>query len=251
MKIIQKIISLTLSSLLVLGQPFAYALPSGEQVQSGSASFDRSVANNLNITTSDKVIVNYNSFNIAQPETVRFIQPSSSSIALNRVVGGDPSSILGSLQSNGQVMLINPNGIIFGPNSSVDTGSFLASTLDISNSDFLSGKYNFAQKGGYDPSYIINQGHINASTVNGYVLLAAPLVVNEGTVNATTGSVNIAGTDQGTMSFDGRGLVNFAIPQVMGHRPGTVTVPTSAVSDIVKQVVNTKALVEAGGIVEE
>ncbi|MCK5306963.1 MAG: filamentous hemagglutinin N-terminal domain-containing protein, partial [Candidatus Omnitrophica bacterium] len=138
--IIRRISALLILTGLILNAGYALALPEGEEVVSGSAEFSRPDDNTVNITTSDKAIINYETFNIAQPETVRFIQPSSSSSALNRVVGINPSEIFGSIQSNGKIFLVNPNGIFFGPSSRVDTGSFLASTLDIKNEDFQNNK---------------------------------------------------------------------------------------------------------------
>ena len=106
-------LALSLSSL-----PLVYSLPEGENVLSGSATFDRGTPSTLNISTSsDRLIVDYNGFSIAQNEAVHFNQPSSSSIALNRVVGQDPSSILGTLTANGRIFIVNPNGVIFGAGS--------------------------------------------------------------------------------------------------------------------------------------
>ena len=149
MKLLKKI-NFFVSSALVLLTAVSpvYCLPQDEQVVSGSAQFDRSTANTLNVNTpSDKLIVNYSGFDIAQAETVNFNQPSSSSVALNRVTGGNPSAIFGALRANGQIFVVNPNGIMFGPNSRVDVAGLVASTLDISNEDFLSGKYNFFKNG--------------------------------------------------------------------------------------------------------
>ena len=111
---ISRAIRIMIVCFFVLAQSRAYALPIGEVVASGSATFDRSISDQLHINQStDRLITNYTSFSIASPELVQFHQPDSSSVALNRVVGGTPSSIFGSLQANGQVFLINPNGIIF------------------------------------------------------------------------------------------------------------------------------------------
>ena len=114
-KLLQKTLSVIISILLVFGPaPKAFSLPQGQTVVRGSATFTEQ-DNTLNINqATPRAIINYNSFNIDAKETVNFIQPSSSSIALNRVVGLDPSAILGSLNANGQVFLINPNGILFG-----------------------------------------------------------------------------------------------------------------------------------------
>jgi len=250
MKALKKIFSLILTLLFLAGLPFnAYALPQGEQVVSGDASFQQTDANTLAITTSDKTIINYNTFNIAQAETVRFIQPSSSSVVLNRVVGVDPSQLYGSLLANGQVFLVNPNGIFFGPNSMVDSGSFVASTLDISNQDFLSGNYRFALGEGASPSYIVNKGSIKVSP-EGFVVLASPLVSNEGVISANVGQVVIGGTSKAVINLDGENLINFVIPHMEGE-PGNVLIPREHVTDLIKSVVNTPQLVEAGAVVEE
>ena len=104
------------------------ANPQGEQVVAGSADFSRS-GSTLQITTSDKVIINWGDFSIGSGEITRFLQPSSTSSALNRVISGNPSSILGSLQANGQIYLINPNGILVGGGARINCASFIASTL--------------------------------------------------------------------------------------------------------------------------
>ena len=164
-----------------------YCLPQGENVVHGKASFDRSQSNTLNINVStDKLITNWDSFSIAQPEAVHFYQPSSSSVALNRVVGSDPSSILGTLTATGKIFLINPNGILFGKGCRVDTAGMIASTLDISNDDFLAGKYTFYGKGGS----VVNQGYIRAP--GGYVALLGSTLENTGVIEAELGSVALA-----------------------------------------------------------
>ena len=111
----------------------------------------------VNQSTSSAVI-NWNTFNIRANESVRFNQPSASSVALNRVTGGlGPSEIMGSLTANGRVFIINRDGILFGPGSVVNTAGFLATTNDIKNADFMAGRYNFNIPGRPDAS-IVNQG---------------------------------------------------------------------------------------------
>ncbi|NJK92850.1 MAG: filamentous hemagglutinin N-terminal domain-containing protein [Blastochloris sp.] len=97
------------------------ANPSGEQVVAGSAQFERSV-DRLNITTSEQVIINWQDFSIGSNETTQFIQPGSSSLAVNRVVTGNPSAIYGTLSGNGRIVVLNPNGIMVGAGGVVDTG---------------------------------------------------------------------------------------------------------------------------------
>src|SRR6056300_462755 len=118
-------------------------LPQGETVVSGTASIAKNV-NNLTITqTSEKLVTNWQSFNIGQNHAVNFIQPSTKSIALNRVTGSGVSLIQGALNSNGQVFLINPEGIIFSKNAQVNVGGLVASTQDISNDNFLNNHLSF------------------------------------------------------------------------------------------------------------
>ena len=128
--------------------PTAWALPVGGAVSAGSASI-APTPGKLTITqTSQNVSINWQSFNIGQTEAVQFVQPNSSSIALNRVMSSDPSSILGSLTANGQVFLVNPNGILFGRGANVNVGALVASTRNIADGDFMAGNYKFAGTGG-------------------------------------------------------------------------------------------------------
>ena len=178
----------------------AWALPEGENVTAGTAVFDRSQANTLTVNVStDRMIANYNSFSIAGAETVNFNQPSSSSIALNRVVGISPSSLMGRLTSNGGIFLVNPNGIVFGPSSVVDTAGLIASTLDISDNDFLNGNYNFFRNGG--SAYILNQGNIIIRN-GGYVGLLSQGIENQGIIQAELGTVVLASGEKMTLAMD-------------------------------------------------
>ena len=128
---------------MYLACSLAYALPEGHEVASGSAEFHLADPKSLQITVSDKAILNYRKFNIQEGERVNFVQPSADSTVLNRVSGNESSQILGSLSANGKVFLINPNGVFIGPSAMVNAGSFLVSTLDIRDEDFLNEKYDF------------------------------------------------------------------------------------------------------------
>jgi trimeric autotransporter adhesin len=167
------------------------ANPQGEQVVAGSANFERT-GSTLQITTSDKVIINWTDFSIGSGELTRFIQPSSSSSALNKVISGNPSSILGSLEANGNIYLINPNGILVGSGANINANSFIGSTLDIDDSQFLSGgDLNFS---GSSTAGIQNLGAIRG--IGGDVFLLAHQVENQGTIDAAAGTVGLgAGTD--------------------------------------------------------
>jgi large exoprotein involved in heme utilization and adhesion len=86
----------------------AYPAPQGGDVVGGSATIGRSGAATTVDQASEKAIINWQAFSIASGETVNFNQPGPSSIALNRVVGGNLSEIYGALRSNGRLILVNP-----------------------------------------------------------------------------------------------------------------------------------------------
>ena len=176
-----------------------YAGPTGGVVSAGSASIAGGVGTTTINQASQNVAINWQSFSIGQGESVRFVQPNSSSIALNRVLGSDPSSILGSLSANGKVFLLNPNGILFGQGAQVNVGGLVASTLNISDSDFMAGKYNFS---GASTASILNQGSINAD--GGYVALLGANVSNQGVISAKLGTVALAAGNAMTLDVAGR-----------------------------------------------
>lgn len=183
------------------------ALPTNGHVIAGSAS----IASSGNVLTvnqsSDKVIATWDTFNIGSGAQVNFLQPGASSVALNRVTGSDGSQILGHLNANGQVFLINPQGVLFGAGSMVDVGGLVASSLNISNSDFLAGKNVFAGPSG---GAVVNQGTISARD-GGSVALLGTQVRNEGTVVARLGSVVLGGGEKITLDFAGDGLINLEV----------------------------------------
>jgi len=165
-----------------------FALPAGQQVVNGQAAFNTQ-GNNLTITNSPNSIINWQGFSINNNEAVRFIQQYGSSAVLNRVTGQDPSQILGLLQSNGRVFLINPNGILFGQGARIDVNGLFASTLNISNQDFLAGRYNFTA--GAIAGSIQNQGTITTPE-GGKVYLIAPDIENSGIITSPKGDVLLA-----------------------------------------------------------
>ncbi|MEK9964556.1 MAG: filamentous hemagglutinin N-terminal domain-containing protein, partial [Betaproteobacteria bacterium] len=171
------------TSLIVVTESFAQVseveLPTGHQVQSGSVTIDVSDADMTVTQSSDKAIVNWNTFNIGERASVTFNQPSVTSAILNRVLGSDPSYIYGTLRSNGQVFFVNPSGVLFGPNARVDVGGLVASTLSIGDEDFLVGNYQFSGTGGR----ILNQG----SLTGGFIGLVSPDIENAGEISARVG----------------------------------------------------------------
>ena len=185
--------------------------PEGGVVAAGQASITKSsVTTTVVNQASQNVIVNWETFNVNTNETVNFNQPNNQSQALNRIFDQNPSQILGSINANGRVLLINPNGVFFNATASVDVGSLTASGLDISDSDFMNGKHHFINPNGAEGGLVVNKGLIQAST-GGSVTLIGGAVRNEGAIIATAGQVNLIAGKKVTMDFDGDGLIQFAI----------------------------------------
>ncbi len=196
---------------LLLGSGSAFGNPNDPTVVAGSAAFE-TVGSQLNVTNSNGAIIDWNSFSINQDEVTRFIQESASSAVLNRVTGGSISEILGDLQSNGRVFLINPNGLIVGENASIDTAGFIASTLDISNSDFISGNYEFNGEGGV----IDNRGLIHVSG-DGDIALIASSVENSGVLRSDNGDILLAAGESVSLSFEDLPNMSFEVQSPTGQ----------------------------------
>jgi fibronectin-binding autotransporter adhesin len=186
------------------------ALPSGGRITSGNGSIATSGSQMTVNQTTQQMIANWNTFNIGANAGVRFVQPNAAATVLNRISDQNPSQIMGSLSANGRVFLLNPSGIVFGPNSQVNVGGLVASTLNMLDADFLAGKYRFQNSG--TAGSILNQGSINAAP-GGVVALIAPRIVNEGTITAPGGSVALAAGNQVTLDFTGDGLINLAVDE--------------------------------------
>ena len=174
---------------------WAQALPTGLNIASGTADIESS-SGRMVIRNSPNAILNWQSFSIGQPNTVIFLQDNANSKVLNRVVGNDPSNILGSLSSNGQVWLVNPNGVMFGQNAQVNVGALVASTLGISNENFLAGRYAFGADG-VPGGLVQNYGNLNASgdnttSMRGHIWLIGGSVRNEPDGYAQTGQIVLA-----------------------------------------------------------
>lgn len=184
----------------------AYALPEGGQVAAGQAAITTAGSTMTIAQQTAQAIINWQNFGIGSGEAVHINQPNSQSMLLNRVVGSNPSEIFGQLTANGQVILVNPNGVFFRPGSSVDVGGLTASTLNIANEDFLKGQLRFA---GDSKNPVINAGTITAQ--NGYVNLLAKEVVNEGIIAAQTGSVNLAAGSGMSLDYNGDGKMTVAV----------------------------------------
>lgn len=247
-------ISLVVSSFLA-GTTLSFAAPSGGVVTSGDANISQAgKVTNISQST-QKASINWNKFDIASDETVNFKQPNSSSITLNRAVGNEKSIINGALNANGQVWIINSNGVLFGKGASINTSGLLATTKDISDADFQAGNYKFT---GNSKESVINLGTIDVIN-SGSVILAANEVRNEGTIKAIRGKIHLAGADEYTVNLNGNSLVNLTVNKgvldslvknsgTIISNGGEVYLTTNAVNELLKGVVNNTGVIEANSL---
>ena len=152
--------SLLLSHLSFI--PYVHAGPTGGNVVGGAGTINQSGLNTTINQSTSSMAINWDSYNLGATERVQYIQPDSSSLSLNRILSHNGSQIHGRIDANGQVILVNPNGVFFGPTSQINVGGLIASGLDISPSDFMNGDYIFNEVLGTDGA-VINSGLINAS----------------------------------------------------------------------------------------
>ncbi|MEI9991929.1 MAG: filamentous hemagglutinin N-terminal domain-containing protein [Rhizomicrobium sp.] len=234
----------------------ARAQPAGGSVALGSATITSNGANSTLIDQkTGKLVINWDSFNIAAGGTVQFKQPGASSIALNRILGADPSSIYGNLLANGQVWIVNGNGVMFGQGSRITVGGLIATTADIADGDFAAGNYNFS--GGTGAS-VVNQGTIRTGR-GGYAVLSGAGASNSGLISADTGTVVIGGASAFTIDFQGDGLLSYAVTTPGGRatsgptgasnsgtiKAGHVVMTARAAAGVADAVVNNTGMISA------
>ena len=213
MKNIKEIIALICCCNLIFSVPMTMAAPQGGKVVSGSAQIHHSGATTTINQNSNRAVINWNSFDIGKNETVRHNMPSANSAGLHRVVGGGGASqILGQLQSNGNVYLVNPAGVVIHKGARIDTNSFTATSRDISNDNFMKGNMVFDKPGRPDAK-IINQGTISVKE-NGLAALVAPTVRNDGVIAGKLAKVALASGDS-TWKLDMHGddLITFTVDE--------------------------------------
>jgi len=174
-------------ALLLVGAPcMAPAAPTGGVVASGVAAISQSGSPGQTTTTitqsSGQTSLNWQSFNISKGETVNFIQPSANAVAVNRIADVQGSQILGQLNANGQVWLINPNGLLFGKDAQVNVGALVASTLEMRDSGLSATTFS-----GGSSAQITNLGNIQAAP-GGYVALVGHQLDNQGIISTAQGT---------------------------------------------------------------
>lgn len=186
----------------------AGALPTGGQVTAGQAAIQTQGSTMDIVQASQRAAINWQSFNIGSAATVNFVQPNAQAITLNRVVGNERAVIDGALNANGQVWILSAKGVLFNRGAQVNTGGLLATTMNISDEDFMAGRSTFQRNG--STGSVINLGTINAAE-GGYVALLGQQVVNEGVITARLGTAVMAAGDQVSLNFNGSSLVGVTV----------------------------------------
>lgn len=195
-------------SVVLAAPPAANALPTGAQITAGAGAISQT-GNVMNIQQNTaRMITNWQRFDIGQNATVNFIQPNSSAVALNRVLSADPSQILGQLNANGVVVLLNPNGVLFGSSARVDVGGLIAAAMRMSDADFLAGKYQFGQP--TLPGKVENLGTL-ISREGGFVTLIGGSVNNAGQIVTPGGTSALVAGDKVTVNLGLTGLVSIDV----------------------------------------
>ncbi|TXI12773.1 MAG: filamentous hemagglutinin N-terminal domain-containing protein, partial [Polynucleobacter sp.] len=243
------------------------ALPSGGRVAMGQATINQT-GNTLNIVqSSQRAVINWNSFNVGSQAKVEFVQPNAQASTLNRVASVSATQIDGMLKSNGQVVISNAAGVVFGKSAQVDVGSMVATTMDINDKDFMEGKSTFKGNG---TGAVTNYGKIQTNDPKGFIALLAPEVSNEGYILAKGGVANVvalASGSQVTLDFRGDQLMtvkvdasaykslieNKRLVQVDG---GMVVIAANSAAQLMGSVIkntgriSTSSMVNNGGIIE-
>ncbi|MGO4854373.1 two-partner secretion domain-containing protein [Phaeovulum sp. W22_SRMD_FR3] len=239
----------------------AQALPEGATVAAGSASISTGAPGSMVITQgTDTAVINWNSFSIGSGGTVDIRQPDATAALLNRVTGDSTSTIYGSLTANGQVYLVNPNGIFIGPSGQVSTGGFVASTLDISDADFQAGRLRFGGTG--QSAAVVNQGTISTLR-GGYAALLGGSVDNAGVIRVPMGRVGLGAGEQVTLDLAGDGFLQVALPSESDDAATTALVRNSGTiianggqvelmaataRDAARQTINMSGVIEARSV---
>ncbi|WP_310568480.1 filamentous hemagglutinin N-terminal domain-containing protein, partial [Hydrogenophaga sp.] len=241
-------------SLLLFGLPgHAGALPTGGEIKSGTGSI-ASDGTRMNVSQeTNKMVVDWQTFSIGSGNQVHFQQPSASAAVLNRVLGSQVSVIRGAMTANGRVFLVNPAGVVFTAGSTVDVGSLVASTLQITDSDFLSGNYRFSGSSG---NAVLNQGNIRTKE-GGFVALIAAKIENLGSIQASRGDVLLAAGSRVRLNMGGpvsieveAGAVDALIQNDGAIRAdgGTVLLTAEGAGALTSLAINNQGLIEAVGL---
>ncbi len=248
-----------LATSLLLFSSASWALPTGNELIAGQATVNTPSAGQMQIDqASQQAVINWQGFSIAPTEAVNIQQPNAQAALLNRVVGADASQIQGQLHANGQVYLVNPNGVLFGKTAQVDVGGLIASTHEISNADFMAGKNHFTQNGA--TGTVENHGTINVPN-GGVVALISSSVTNTGNINTPKGTTALAAGKTVDLDFVGDGLVEVKVSEAALNAQitnkgaiqadgGRVVLTAKAAGQLIDTVINQQGIIKAQGLIE-
>ncbi len=256
------------------GGSTASAGPEGGVVVGGQGTISQpDAATTLIQQSTNRMAIDWNTFNVSAGERVEFQQPSSNSLALNRILDQNPSQIFGAIDANGRVLLVNPNGMIFGRNASINVAGLVATSLDINPGAFMNaGAIALRAGDGTEGGLVANDGTIT-TTPGGFVVLAGGAVRNSGVIVADLGTVELAAGHAATLDFRGDGMILFQVDQAIAANltaaqsaventgtlqanGGQILLTAAAVRDIFTSVVNNSGVIRAnridnsGGIVQ-
>lgn len=234
------------------------AMPSGGTIRSGNGSIVEQGQTMTVQQNSNRMAIDWTQFNIAKNETIRYTQPDKNAVALNRVTGGQQSLIEGNLNANGHVFLVNPNGVVFGKNASVDVGGLVASTARLA--DDTMNHFGSSQDSlnlavdNENNAAVINEGIIRAQ--GGLVALHASNVENSGTITDDGGTVALTAAKNLNLSSDADGKLNFTVDGTMARAQslnsgtlkadgGYVVMTAKSAGDVLSTVVNNSGTIEA------
>lgn len=240
----------TVAAVMMATGTLALAAPGGGQVVSGTGSITQNGSTTTINQSSQTLNLNWQNFNVASHETVNFVQPNASAVAVNRILDTNGSQILGHINANGQVWLINPNGILFGQGAQVNVGGLVASTLDITSN--ANGTLTL---GGSGAGSVVNQGTINAAN-GGYVALVGNVVNNQGTITAPLGTIALGAGNAATLTLSGNSLLSLKIDQstlnnlaanggLIQADGGHIILTAGAANSLLASVVNNTGIVRA------
>ncbi len=238
--------------------------PTGGSVVGGSATISGEGTGSVTINqTTDRAVLHWDDFSIDAGETAQFVQPGSGSIALNRVTGTAESILLGTLKANGNVWLVNPNGVFAGAGSIIDVNGFLGTTSDVFDTDFLDGdnRFNFNTPSANPDAMIVNHGEISVGE-RGLAALVAPGVENDGIIAGRMAQVVLGGTPTFALDFSGDGLLSFQVGSQVASAPdgltdlvtnsglidapgGVVLLTASTLDGVVDNVINMSGVIQA------
>ncbi|WP_022970696.1 filamentous hemagglutinin N-terminal domain-containing protein, partial [Xanthomonas maliensis] len=187
-----------------LAQVAANQLPTGGSIAGGTGTINAANGSSQTVNqTSSRMALTWSGFDIGSAATMIFNQPSTNAVVLNLVQGGNPTQIYGNLNANGQVFLLNSNGVLFGSTANINVGGLVVSTLGTTVSKFMSGDYSL-DAGGTTVALVSNSGTINAAA--GSAVLIGGRASNSGTITANAGNITLAGADAATLSFESGGF---------------------------------------------